>query len=271
MKTFFKKQQAFTLVELMISMTLSLIVIFAVSTILISSNQAASVSDTLTDSQESGRFAVDYMNRQLLRAGFDPENTGIEAFATLCVGAADTMCHRESETTTGDQIAIRRIAQAGSGNAVTCYGTALQDVNGLDISSDVTVIDVYWVELGNGGLSSLRCQSFDEDGLAQANPGDNFGDAQSLAAGIVAMHVLYGESNEAPDNNVLNVTGYYNANQVTDWNNVHAVRIAFLTRALSNTEGNPWNQNYLVLDSDMYTFDDAIARQVFSTTIALLN
>ena len=70
MKNRISVQKGLTLVELMISMTLSLIVIFAVGSILISSNQAASVSDTLADSQETGRFAVDYINRQLLRTGW---------------------------------------------------------------------------------------------------------------------------------------------------------------------------------------------------------
>jgi type IV pilus assembly protein PilW len=269
------KQQGLTLVELMISMTLSLVVVFAVGSILISSNQAASVSDTLADSQESGRFAVDYINRQLLKTGYDPEDTGLVAFGTLCVDASETICIRENDSGTGDRIAVRRVAEVEEdpadstktipkSNAVTCYGSALLDADGNNITANVSVTDVYWVEVDDDGLSNLRCQSFDEGGTS-------FGNSQALAAGVLSMHVLYGQSNSAPTNETLNVSAYYNANQVTDWSNVYAMRIGFLTQALSNTEAPSWNQNYIVMDSLTYTFNDQTARQVFTTTITLLN
>ena len=127
MKNRISLQQGLTLIELMISMTLSLIVIFAVGSILISSNQAASVSDTLADSQETGRFAVDYINRQLLRTGYDPDDAGVVAFGDLCLAAGDTVCIDEAGNGTGDRLAVRRIAEAGESNAVTCYGSALLD------------------------------------------------------------------------------------------------------------------------------------------------
>lgn len=271
MKNRISLQQGLTLIELMISMTLSLIVIFAVGSILISSNQAASVSDTLADSQETGRFAVDYINRQLLRTGYDPDDAGVVAFGDLCLAAGDTVCIDEAANGTGDRLAVRRIAEAGESNAVTCYGSALLDAADANITTDVVVTDVYWVAIDNNGLSNLRCQSFDEIGTVQANPGDSFGNSQALAAGVIAMHVLYGQSNSAPTDDTLNVTTYFNADQVTNWGNVHAMRIGFLTQALTNTEAQSWVQNYIVLDSLTYEFDDQTARQIFTTTVTLLN
>ena len=276
-----RRQQGLTLIELMISMTLSLIVMFAVGSILISSNQAASVSDTLADSQESGRFAVDYINRQLLKTGYDPEDTDLVAFGDLCVVAADTVCIRDNNSGTGDRIAIRRVAEvekdpatgviSPKANATTCYGSALLDADGNNITTNVTVTDVYWVEVDDDGLSNLRCQSFDEGGTVRANPGDKFDVSQALAAGVISMHVLYGQSNVAPTNNTLNVSAYYNATQVTDWTNIYAIRIGFLTQALSNTEAPAWDQEYIVMDSLTYEFNDQTARQVFTTTVTLLN
>jgi type IV pilus assembly protein PilW len=277
-----QRQRGLTLIELMISMTLSLIVMFAVGSILISSNQAASVSDTLADSQESGRFAVDYINRQLLKTGYDPEDTGLIAFGNLCADASETVCIRENDSGTGDRIAVRRVAEVEKdpadsaktipkSNAVTCYGSGLLDADDNDITENVTVTDLYWVEVDNNGLSNLRCQSFDENGTVRANPGDNFGDSQALAAGVLSMHVLFGQSNSAPINDTLNVSAYFNANQVTDWANVYAIRIGFLTQALSNTEAPSWDQKYIVMDSLTYEFNDQTARQVFTTTVTLLN
>ena len=251
---------------------------FAVGSILISSNQAASVSDTLADSQESGRFAVDYINRQLLKTGYDPEDTDLVAFRDLCVDPADTVCIRDNDSGTGDRIAIRRVVEVEEdpddtndppklipkSNAVTCYGSALLDAGGNDITTNVTVTDVYWVEVDDDGLSNLHCQSFDEGGT-------NYGNSQALAAGVLSMHVLYGQSISPPVDGTLNVSAYYNASQVTDWTNVYAIRIGFLTQALSNTEAQAWEQEYIVMDSLTYEFNDQTARQVFTTTVTLLN
>lgn len=281
MKNNIYKQYGLTLVELMISMTLSLILMFAVGSILISSNQAASISDTLADSQETGRFAVDYMNKQLLRAGYDPDDRELFPFADLCLVAGDIICINEGADGTGDRLAVRRVAEVEEdpvdstkmipkANAVTCYGSSLTDGAGDDITENVTVTDVYWVEIDGNGLSNLRCQSYDEEGTILA-AGASFGDAQSLAAGVLSMHVLYGQSNTTPIDDTLNVNTYYNANQVTNWENVYSMRIGFLTQSLSRTEAQSLSQNYFILDSLSYQFNDQTARQVFTTTVTLLN
>lgn len=265
-------QKGLTLIELMIAMTLSLLVMGAVGTILVNSNQAASLSDTLSQTQETGRFAADYMNRQLLRTGYDPDESGLTPFAGLCVAATEERCIWDSSAAdTGDKLAIQRIAVAGEDTAVTCYGSALEDENDNDITVDVAVMDVYWVEVDGNGLSNLRCESFDINGTAKADPGDSFGSSQALAAGVAAMHVLFGQSTSAPEDQELNVSRYLAATEVTDWNNVYAMQIGFLTQAMVRTEAPAEEREYVVLNSPVYDFTDQVSRQVFSTTVTLLN
>jgi len=264
------RQYGLTLVELMISMVLGLMVVFAIGSILVASNSAVTLSDTLADSQEAGRFSADFMNRQLMRTGFDPNDVGFVAFAPVCIEASELICNRNSGAGTGDKIAVRRQAEAGTGSAVTCYGSALKDSTGADISVDVVVTDIYWVEITDG-VGNLRCQSFDEEGTVSANPGDSFGNALSLAAGVIAMHSIYGQSNVGPDDDTLNVTTYYNADQVTDWSNVYAIRVAILTEASSSSGSGRSEKNYQLLDSAIYQYNDPILRQIFTTTVALAN
>lgn len=266
------RQKGLTLIELLIAMTLSLMIMGAVGTILVNSNQAASLSDTLSQTQETGRFAADYMNRQLLRAGYDPDESGLVPFADVCATASEERCIWDSSAAdTGDTLAIQRIAVAGEDTAVTCYGSALLDENDNDITVDVAVMDVYWVEVDGNGLSNLRCESFDINGTAQANPGETFGTSQALAAGISAMHILYGESTTPPEDEVLNVSRYLSASEVVEWDNVYAMQIGFLTEAMISTEAPPEDRQYVVLNSPIYDFTDQISRQVFSTTVTLLN
>lgn len=85
------------------------------------------------------------------------------------------------------------------------------------------------------------------------------------------MHVLFGQSDSAPEDQVLNVSRYLSANEVTDWNNVYAMQIGFLTQAMIRTEAPAEERQYVVLNSSVYDFNDQLSRQVFSTTVTLLN
>ncbi len=264
-------QQGLTLIELMIAMTLSLLIMGAVGTILVTSNQAASVSDTLSQTQETGRFTADYMNRQLLRTGYDPDESGLAPFAGICAAAGDARCIYDSNSGTGDQLAIQRIALAGEDTAVTCYGSALKNPDGTDITVDVAVMDVYWIAVDGNGLSNLRCETYDINGTVRAAAGDSFGDSQALAAGISALHVLYGQSDSDPEDQILNVSRYLAAGEVTDWDNVYAMKIGFITEALIRTEAPAEERSYAVLNSSIYQYTDQLSRQVFTTTVTLLN
>ena len=101
--------------------------------------------------------------------------------------------------------------------------------------------------------------------------GASFGSSQALAAGVSAMHVLYGQSPSDPEDQVLNVSRYLAAGEVTDWNNVYAMRIGFLTEALIRTEAPATERQYAVLNSAIYDYTDQLSRQVFTTTVTLLN
>ena len=271
------RQNGFTIVELMISLLLSTILIYAIGGILIASNRAASTSDTLGDTQDTGRFVADYMHRQLLRAGFNPSpdvTSGFDPFPGLCAAVDDFLCSREVSNGTGDRIAIRRVAEAaeeaGDPVPVSCAGAELTDTDGNAIVEDVVVVDAYWVEEVNG-LSNLRCQTYDENGTIRA-AGAGFGNAQSLASGMLSIHALYGESDTPPDSKeVLAVKQYVNADQVDRWNRIYSVRLAITTRAAEESAGSPWRKQIQVMDSQPLDVTDRVARQVFTTTTALMN
>ncbi len=65
-----KKDYGFTLVELMISMVIGLVVIAAIIAVFISSSRTSSATSTLSRAQESARFAVQYIGRELRHAGY---------------------------------------------------------------------------------------------------------------------------------------------------------------------------------------------------------
>lgn len=66
-------QQGFTLVELMVSVTISLVLVLFVSSLFISSKSSYRLNDDSARMQEDGRYAMGLIGRSLMQAGFgDP-------------------------------------------------------------------------------------------------------------------------------------------------------------------------------------------------------
>ena len=70
MLTLKSKSQGFTLVELMIAITIGLIILAVLSQVFVSSKQTYRVQEALSRLQENGRYAVDFMGRDIRKAGY---------------------------------------------------------------------------------------------------------------------------------------------------------------------------------------------------------
>lgn len=72
MKTFIllRKERGFSLTELMVAITLSLIILAAVAAIFVNTRKAYTTQDRLARVQENGRFAMHYLIRDLRTAGY---------------------------------------------------------------------------------------------------------------------------------------------------------------------------------------------------------
>jgi prepilin-type N-terminal cleavage/methylation domain-containing protein len=75
-----KGEEGFTLVELLISMLVSVVVLAAVSATFIIQNKSYNTQEQVIDAQEHARAAIQIMMKELLMAGYDPTgkaNAGI--------------------------------------------------------------------------------------------------------------------------------------------------------------------------------------------------
>ncbi|WP_276682575.1 PilW family protein [Thalassolituus oleivorans] len=262
-----KSQIGMTLIELMIAMVLSIGVVYAVTNILITSNRTATLSDSLAQSQETGRFVTSYLNHYFLRSGYSPDGSEITPFEVECANAADEMCTRNTNDGVGDQIAVIRTATTD--DDTNCFG------GDMALAIDTVVVDVFWVETDPANnLSSLYCLTYDRATKTAINNNVK----QPIAAGVVAIHALYGQSIAALASNQRNATQYVaprelatNGTGSADWSKVFAIKFAVLTQSFEEISGQATTRNYIALDADAYTFNDRFAYQVFSTTVARAN
>lgn len=237
------KHQGFTLVEIMLAITLSLILIAGVIQVYLSSKTSFHVQNELARLQENQRITIDFLERDILQAGFnipigmdpitidDPVNGDNDSITIRYASATDCL---GQDTPNG--IAINRyfILTDAQGSRLVCDGNSVDD-NGNDLASE------------------------------------------PIADGITHMQILVGE------NTVDNATSTYSAQMPSadryvkvgnaDRSQVVSIRIAFLTQSEQEIRQQNVFTTFTLLDTTVGT-DPTIARfkrQVVTTTIPLRN
>lgn len=234
------KQRGFTLVEILLAITLSLILIAGVIQVYLSSKTSFHVQHQLARVQENQRISIDFLKRDILQAGF---NIPI---------SEDPITIEEGSNGDSDTITIRYAS------ATDCLG---QDTpNGIAVNR-------YFIQTDDQG-SRLVCDgnSVDADG--------NDLPASPIADGISHMQILVGE------NTIDNAGSTYSAQLpsadryvnvgTANTNRVVSIRIAFLTQSEEAIRQQNIAESFTLLDNVVNT-SDRIKRQVVTTTIPLRN
>lgn len=229
-----KKAKGFTLIEIMITLVLSLMITYAIAQVLISSNRTSVTSDGASQSQETGRFVMSYLAKHIRQAGLDSiSNPSVftPAFidcATFNALTAATIrgCIEERETnnianiadteltinnagTHGDRLAIAWVPPVplnAAGNPdPALFAIEVRDCTGRNgYNEDDVILNVFWVEPDANNPSPLPNPP-DPDNPAMNNlvcqaytfnggVATNQSDVNAIANGVEAMHVIYGEA-----------------------------------------------------------------------------
>lgn len=287
--------KGFTLVELMITLVLSLMITYAIAQVLISSNRTSVSSDGMSQSQETGRFVMSFLAGQVRQSGLDSltndsrtspaiiscsDFAGLVSVARAGVVAGEIACTTESAlgdtelsiynaVTHGDRLAVAWIPPVPLDAANNPDDDLIRDCSGAGgYNTDEIVLNVFWVAPDGNGMNSLMCQghSFNGTAITRSNP------VSAIANGVESMHVLFGESlNALPPSGDRNVGQYVNADVITDWDRVYAIKVAIMTRSITQATNSIALRRYILLDAAPYLMTDAISRQVFTTTFAINN
>ncbi|MFT4907399.1 MAG: type IV pilus assembly protein PilW [Oleispira sp.] len=289
--------KGFTLIELMITLVLSLMITYAIAQVLISSNRSSVTTDGMSQSQETGRFVMSYLANQVRQAGLDsltddnrttsalincsdPAFAGLVSVARPGVAANEVACTNDSALgdtqatindagTHGDRLAIAWIPPLPAGGE-----TLIQDCTGTGgyVEDDI-ILNVFWVEPDGNGMNSLMCQghTFNGTAITRSNP------VQAIANGVESMNILYGEGiDPLPSSGERNVGKYVSAaasaaGGVTNWDRVYAIKVSILTRSITDVTNSTDLRRYVLLDAAPYLMTDAISRQVFTSTFVISN
>lgn len=248
-----KNQAGFTLIELMISMTLGIVVTGAIGVLFVNTNTSNRMQRGIASVQDGGRFATLFLREELQRAGWSGASLKAAEFGML-ESAGPHIVFTAMTTTTNsvandpstdggangdDSITIQY--RSDTGNTSTCSGTSV--LTGGVISNH------YYVE-----NNQLLCRGGDE------------AVGQPILSGIERLEIDYGLDTDANGA----VERYVTAAEVTaatvDY--VRAIRFGLLLRSEDNVMDVSESRTYSVLGKNVApAAADRRFRQVFSSLV----
>jgi type IV pilus assembly protein PilW len=240
-----KKQNGFTLIELMIGSAISLVLLLMIGTVFVSSRQAFRVQEDNARVQESGRFALEILGRGIKQAGLaDVPFTGFKvAFSGNAIngtdggaGAPDTLT-LQYDGVIGDRDC--------EGDPVTATDNIIQNHFNIDTAN-----------------AQLRCAG--AIAVAPAAPGAP-PSGTVLVENVEDLQILYG----------IDTTGDQSANQYVeipaDWDQVVTTRICVLIRSENTNIASAGNSYLDCNGAAVAVLADGRLRRAFSATFNLRN
>jgi type IV pilus assembly protein PilW len=302
-------RRGFTLVELLVAITIGLFILGAAGALFSSSNAAYVAQGDTAGADQAGRYALDVIGRALRQSGFvDWEHVDLGAAADTASPArlagldarsisknSDGIADPLADTVNGSDVLAVRFPGAGpaphgDGSMLTCAG--------FSVASHDEGWSIFYVARGTDGAGELRCKY---------RAGGSWG-ADAVISGVDSFQVLYGLDTDEPADGVPN--RYVNATALneldaalilagataaergqdllrrTRWKRVVSVQYALLLRGAKSDGrgrervydmfGQDYGDAYGVLDSGTRLREDTLAgrsasreRRLFMTTVAL--
>ncbi len=250
----------FTLVELLVAMTLGLFLTVVVAQLFLGSRATYTTTDELSRMQENIRFTQQLLGRVLYLTSYmsspnsyrERERTPNASTPVLFEGATTALTATEGAGTASDAFTVRF---EGSGPAGAADGT-ITDCLGRPIDSTTMAVNIFSIG-ANGGL---MCDNGQGGGPVEVVPD------------VENMQVLFGEDTAAWKARDATVDRFVPFSSVASADRVVALRIALLFRtqgvaANVTADNRTYNLNGVVVGP----FADTRLRRAVTMTFALRN
>ena len=293
--------RGFTLIELMVSLIISLIMIAVVGQMFIGNKDTYRANDTLSRLQENGRFAMEFIARDIRQADFwgcaevvppanvnntldttdpayDPQyhdlvnqegvqgtdGGGLNGSDSITVrgGAFDSMVLVAPPATTAAALLVNNTGSTAPG------GASIQHNSGGATSPGNATAGLQKIYNPPAQILVARTVTYTLGTAANGEPAlmrsIDGAAVQELVQGVEDMQVLYGEDT----NGDQTVDRYITAAQVTTWANVMSVQLNLLVRSEQEINEAPISVNF---NGGVVNPADRRSRRVFTGTISLRN
>lgn len=273
----FRKNQGFTLVELMVSLGLGLLIAAAATQLFVTNLMGFNLQKGISDVQDNGRFALDFINRDVRQAGVRPSGimespfTAVVSDVGAMSGATAALLTSNSVSTTGlgqsDQLVVQRLILR---DTVDCEGN-LVEFDKDDLTNNTYVVSRYFLraDAASGSTSALACDGGWHD--TKTGTLNRMGDAGIVLMGSVEnMQVQLGVGSAGVPTQYLRPDEYA---LLAVRPRILAVRLGALVASMDRTGKQIGAAPVLsVLNTSVSNIPaDGRIRRVFVTSIALRN
>lgn len=270
-----RPQQGFSLVELMITLTLGLVISGAIIQVLVSSSVTNKLNQAVAQVQESGRFIMARLSAEFYEVGrYDQIVADVDTSVDIVAEAAYVENHP--------------IAVAGDFATNATLGSIQTSSGGSDklVVSLLSDEDCTGNQYGYGGLefhvvnhyfvsgSTLKCTGYDGRVLRGLKVQTVSPLTVTLLDNVESFQVQFGVSSSIT-NSQGQAVSYVTADEIEDLRalnqQVVSLRWALMLKSYQNEVRQTQSQKYALLNEASKTMDTAHYYQVFSKTLALRN
>ena len=274
-----KSQQGFTIVELMIALTMGLLISGAVIQMMASNQVTDRLNRALASSQEGGRFIINRLRSDMLMTGrYDPMSPNLNT--SVDIADESSFVQNHPVILQGDfpnNLGLGSVQALDGGNDTLVVGMqGLRDCRGYKLgyldNEEFYVVNEYFIDDGK-----LKCRGFDGRVLrGQRIAVGNNGDAAfTLLDNVLNFQVLYGISaNAGTNDNTGRPVNYVTADQLAAerplGSHVVAIRLALVLEGDGETYIDPV-PSFKLLNETVYTPPGHALYKMYETTITLRN
>lgn len=265
------RQFGFSLIELMIAMTLGLVIIAAVGQVFVSNKKSYQLADDVSVLNDNARYTLTVLEQQLRLAAyqFEPMLGRDENFMQETVTFSDPSASIQFAPGT-----YLFGTATDNGNYDSLYmrfqGSSIKPLNicGQRFSTDAVNTVRYSVK-------TVSYEKGPDTGVLSCHVSAS--GEQNFSDHVEMFRILYGIDSDSDDV----ADKYVSANKVlpanssrpvedSEWEQVVSLKIALLLRSNNRINNNQDTVSYQVLDKNV-SYSDAFARKVVSATISLRN
>jgi type IV pilus assembly protein PilW len=250
-----QKQSGMTLIELLISMLLSLFLISGMSQIFMQSQKNFALERNLSDMTEDAVFVLDLLSKNLSLAGYSSDGK-MDLFQATSEMFGSKIRFNQNEYLQGldNELIYRfKITNEKDLNNSLCTSSLTYNKN------DILTIYIYEDKDGDG-VPVFYCK-------VKQSEKDPF-NAKPLISQVEKLEFRYGVQNKNDVNNLSDDTFYYaKAADINDWKSVFAVKVFLVMRSADNNLTSA-KMKYTI-ENTSYTANDNRLYHVFSKTIYL--
>jgi type IV pilus assembly protein PilW len=230
-------QRGFTLIELMVAVTIGLLLTIVVANLFIGTRATYQTTDEISRMQENIRFAYQLLSRTIHIAGY---RSAPNSFANQVFGAANVaVTGTEGGGIVSDSFTVR---YQGSGTGGGAPDGSVVDCTGAEIDAGVMTQSTFTIGVGADGGNALFCNN----GIVNTE----------VVSDVENMQVLYGEDVDGD----LVADRYVTATDVTNFDRVVSIRLSLLFRT-------PNMPASVLVDTTTYNLNGAVVGPFNDTRI----